>query len=121
MYATAEVLAVALVGVVGLGLAVVAVLKAPVVGVVGSLALLSLVDARTVATVVVSVCAAVVALASVARLKPIRWLGRTLVGDPVTHRGRAVITEQVTEVVTPMFDQIIERLDRLEARPDGTN
>lgn len=68
-----------------------------------------------VAEVIVTAGAVVAALAGMTRLRPVRWLGRTLVHDPMTRWHRAVTVEVIRAVVPGIVD---DRLQHALSRPD---
>ena len=78
-----------------------------------------------------AVCGALVAVGALLTLltkaKPVRWVGRTLVGDPVTAWHRAQTLYVVEAAVAPIHEQlkpnggqsVRDRVDTLEDKVDG--
>jgi hypothetical protein len=111
----AQVLAVACVA--GVGFIVAAALKAPAIGITVSLGFLSLVDAQAVAQTIVTFGALAALIYSVGRTRFARTFWRRNVAEPAHRWMRHVLREHTEEVVKPMIDPIIDRLDALEAQP----
>ena len=77
-----------------------------------------------------AVCAAVgaivVTLGLLTKAKPVRWVFRTLVGDPVTRWHRAHTLYVVEAAVAPIYEQlkpnsgqsVRDRIDLLEGKVD---
>lgn len=63
-------------------------------------------------TAIAAVCAAAF------RLRPVRWLGRTLIGDPISHWLRAELREQVQPIIAELKpnggSSTRDAIDRLE-------
>lgn len=79
----------------------------------------TLTDLAAMAAAILVVCAAA---AAAVRLPPVRWLGRTLVSQPVT----AWLNRELTEAIEPIITQLHpngggsarDAIDRVEARLD---
>lgn len=80
-----------------------------------------------IATAVAVLCGALVAVAAAARIpvvsRPIRWLGRTLIGDPISHAigealDRSTLGHRVERVESQLLrnggTSVRDAIDRLE-------
>jgi hypothetical protein len=68
-------------------------------------------DARQLVITLGTIGGALVATAAALRLpvisRPIRWVWRRLVGEPVGHWFRALIREEVTTVLRPVMHELL--------------
>jgi hypothetical protein len=67
-----------------------------------------------VASTIVGLAAVATALGLLARLRPVRWVGRTLIGQPVIRAFR----REVGEVVAPIeakVDALTHKVDAIDA------
>lgn len=94
-----------------------AVSKAPVVAVAGFVvALVSVADASSIVATLVVVCSGVVAVAGALRLRPVKWVWRTLVADPFRRMLTEVLTDHTKATVEPMIEPIRQDVAELRAR-----
>ena len=94
-----------------------AVSKAPVVAVAGFVvALVSVADASSIVATLVVVCSGVVAVAGALRLRPVKWVWRTLVADPFRRMLTEVLTDHTKAMVEPMIEPIRQDVAELRAR-----
>ena len=94
-----------------------AVSKAPVVAVAGFVvALVSVADASSIVATLVVVCSGVVAVAGASRLRPVKWVWRTLVADPFRRMLTEVLTDHTKATVEPMIEPIRRDVAELRAR-----
>lgn len=94
-----------------------AVSKAPVVAVAGFVvALVSVADASSIVATLVVVCSGVVAVAGALRLRPVKWVWRTLVADPFRRMLHEVLTDHTKATVEPMIEPIRRDVAELRAR-----
>ena len=94
-----------------------AVSKAPVVAVAGFVvALVSVADASSIVATLVVVCSGAVAVAGASRLRPVKWVWRTLVADPFRRMLTEVLTDHTKATVEPMIEPIRQDVAELRAR-----
>lgn len=100
-----------------IGGAVLAVAKAPLLT-VGAfvVALVSVADASSIVATLVVVCSGVVAVAGASRLRPVKWVWRTLVADPFRRMLTEVLTDHTKATVEPMIEPIRQDVAELRAR-----
>ena len=102
---------------VAIGGAVLAVTKAPLVTVGAFMvALVSVADASSIVATLVVVCSGVVAVAGASRLRPVKWVWRTLVADPFRRMLTEVLTDHTKATVEPMIEPIRQDVAELRAR-----
>lgn len=80
-------------------------------------------DARNVLLAAGAIAAALTAMLVLLRqpvvFGPIRWLGRTLIADPLTRVIHRALDEWATRVWGPRIDAIEEKVDQVRAQFDN--